>query len=231
MKRAVTAVILLAFLFGNTSVYTKEREDPVNKAIQRLDEVGIERYDKIITRGEAMVLLANTLGLNSTNVVKERYKFSLTRQIYVEEFSFYGANYMLCLFVKGIGIGRPNEQKNYGEPSLSLDPWNDLSMEEAVTMLTKAWIPQGEEINLDSGYAKAVEIGLINNTDPFYHATRTKKVTVGEYYIILSRFLDLKCNKDKSFFANIEHPENYTYLELLKMTFEDSKIFNTSNDK
>ena len=219
MKRIVTLFIAIAFMVSMVSVFAAVGNNDIDSAAEKIAEAGIGRYDKPISRGEAIILMANAIGLNEDNiydVMNEEPLILATFQTYVEQFSYDGARYAMRLLRKGITIGRVVEPINDWDPTLALDPWNNITLAEGVTMLIKAHMTEKGSIDLETGYERALEMGLISEADEFNKGPQTR-LNVGYYYIILSRFLDLPCNPDKSFFRDVENPEDYTYFELLKM--------------
>lgn len=225
MKKILfTILICFSLLFiqnFNLNVNAQDNET----AYEYLKKYSIVDNIGKVTREECITLIGRVLGFTDCMAFDYQTKLSYYMPPYldVEFYQNIHSGYIFKATNEKIIAGRRFGEYEYlsqlfGKPVMIpyFEPEEYVTYDEAIAFIMRCL--EESELELKSTYSRAIERGLIVESDTFYNK-HNEPVILEDMCLLLYRMLDQNCYK--YFDDSIENPQQYTYRQLLEMKIQN----------
>ena len=220
MKRIIICVITLTVALSipvNAVTPIPDYGFSVTAELQKYGVLQEISYEPYITRAESVVLISKILGVTDARAYWHSFTESFSgpyTDVDRTRSDFGYINYsMTCFTVGYLDTECPYYSPEW--PVYCFKPDENITVNQAIAFIERCISGKGN--GLEGSLQIALEIGLIQKDDSFYSET-DEWILRNDFYVLLNRMLDYKCNlyddNDKSITEKEENREK-TYRELL----------------
>lgn len=223
MKRVLIFSLLIIFgiqILLQTNAFAASNKE--YEYIHALEEYSIIQNVVKLNRAESITMICKLLGFTDEMAYQYRWRgYYLPPFIDVDSLYEY-SGYIFKARDEGITKGRNFGEYEYlsppGKPVMIpyFEPEEYVTYDEAIAFIMRCL--EESELELKSTYSRAIERGLIVESDTFYNK-HNEPVILEDMCLLLYRMLDQNCYK--YFDDSIENPQQYTYRQLLEMKIQN----------